>query len=151
MYKRILVPLDGSALAEQILPHVQALARCTGAEVILLRVPEYTYKRAVEFDGPFLWPPLPLQDNCETGCEEATAYLNKVKLKLPMHGVPVSTVVREGHIAQVIIEFARETGADLIAMSTHGRTGLSRAVFGSVAEEVLRLGGKPVLLIRPKL
>jgi nucleotide-binding universal stress UspA family protein len=148
MYRKILVPLDGSELAEKVLPHAEAIARCMGAEIILFRNPVYAYETTATIASPYRRAPLPLPDEREEALKEATAYLNKVKFGLSMRGFHVSTVVKEGAPAEAIILFAREAGVDLIAMSTHGRTGLSRVVFGSVAEEVLRGAGKPVLLIR---
>lgn len=107
----------------------------------------YLGRPKVEHDGELL----PLPDVREEALKETTDYLNKVKFKLAMRGLRVSTVMKEGIVAEVIIELAREAGVDLIAMSTHGRTGWSRVVFGSIAEQVLRGAGKPVLLIRPEL
>ncbi len=151
MYRKILVPLDGSELAEKVLPHAEALARCMGAEIILLRVPVYAYEGAAVTATPYRRAPLPLLDEREEALKEATNYLNKVKFNLAMKGVHTSVFVKEGLTGEMIIQFAREQGVDLIAMSTHGRTGLGRVVFGSVAEQVLRGAGKPVLLIRPEL
>ncbi len=149
MYKKILVPLDGSELAEAVLPHVESIVQAMGAEVILLRVPEYAYETGEPLPGALPRTPVLLPDDREAELREVTNYLNRVKLKLSLRGVHVSIEVREGQVAETITELARETGADLIAMSTHGRTGLSRMVFGSVADEVLHQANQPVLLIRP--
>ncbi len=148
MYRKILVPLDGSELAEKVLPHAEAIARCMGAEIILFRNPVYAYEAAAGVASPYRRAPLPLADEREEALKEATDYLNKVNFNLSMRGFHVSTVVKEGACAEAIILFAREAGVDLIAMSTHGRSGLGRVVFGSVAEAVLHGAGKPVLLIR---
>ncbi|MGB8648122.1 MAG: universal stress protein [Anaerolineae bacterium] len=150
MYTKILVPLDGSELAEKVLPHVEEVAHCTDAEIVLLRVPVYAYEAAVGADGPFL-PSFPLPDVRGEALKEAVDYLHKVKGELALRGLRVSAMVKEGNVAEVIIAFAREAGVDLIAMSTHARTGLNRVVFGSVAEQVLHEAQKPVLLIRPEL
>ncbi len=148
MFKKILVPLDGSELAEQILRHVQVLARDTDAEIILLRVPIYAYAATVTTPAVYGYTPLPLPLERDAALKEARNYLNKMRNVLVPHGLHVSVVVREGDPAEAIIRFAHEADIDLIAMSTHGRTGLSRALFGSVAEQVVRGAGKPVLLIR---
>ncbi len=148
MYRKILVPLDGSELAEKVLPHVEALARCMGAEVILLRVPVFAYESAVAMLAPYGIAQPSLPDLREDVLKDAASYLNKLKSDLCARGLKVWTVVREGPPSEAIIEFARTEGVDLIAMTTHGRTGLSRAVFGSVAAQVLRGVDKPVLLIQ---
>ncbi len=150
MYKKILVPLDGSELAEKVLPHVDALARCTGAEIVLVRVPEHIYETAAAYEAYSLFPPIPNWDGdeCKEAVKEATGYLNKVRLKLALRGTHVSAQVREGNVGDVIVDLAHELCADLIAMSTHGRTGLNRVVFGSVAEYIIHHAEIPVLLIR---
>src|SRR5712692_2829909 len=125
MYRKILVPLDGSELAEKVLPHAEAIARCTGAEIILFRNPVYAYEAAAKAASPYGRAPLPLADERAEALKGATDYLNKVKFGLSMRGFHVSTVVKEGTPAEAIILFAREAGVDLIAMSSHGRSGLS--------------------------
>jgi nucleotide-binding universal stress UspA family protein len=150
MYHKILVPLDGSELAEKILPHVSALAQSKGAEIVLLRVPVYAYESQRAMAGPFHRPSLILPDEREEVLRECTTYLNRIKRDLSQYKVNTSIALREGEAAESIVEYARRENVDLIAMSTHGRTGLNRAVFGSVAERVLRHAGKPVLLIRPE-
>ena len=145
MYKKILVPLDGSALAEKAIPHATALAKGTGAEVTLTTVvqltlgvagakleamPEYAAERRAALTG------------------EAMIYLQKVQKNLTDQGVLAKSVTLEGDIASEIINYAEKNDFDLIAMATHGRSGIKRFVLGSVAEKVIRSAGKPVLLIR---
>jgi nucleotide-binding universal stress UspA family protein len=137
MFRRILVPLDGSALAEAVLPQATELARLHGAEVVLLRVesaPDYAVAQAAE---------------------EAQHYLKGVAASLRGARVRVSTmVVLSGDAAGEILVQAELTAADLILMSTHGRSGVGRWMLGSVAEKVLRAAVTPVLLVRvpsPKL
>jgi nucleotide-binding universal stress UspA family protein len=151
MYKTILVPLDGSEFAEKVLLHVETIARCTGAAVVLLRIPEYPRDGvwAAAATVGYMSIPFPLTEVREDVVKEATDYLSRVRDDLRARGLRVSTVVKEGRASEVIMEYAHTEGVDLIAMSTHGRTGLGRALFGSVAEEVLRGAGKPILLIRP--
>jgi nucleotide-binding universal stress UspA family protein len=148
MYRKILVPLDGSELAERVLPHVEPLARCMDAEVILFRVPIYAYEAAHVVSGIPTYATKPLPEERAAAIKEAHDYLERVKQDLEKSGLRVSTALKEGATSASIIEFARSENVDLIAMSTHGRTGLRRAIFGSVAEDVLRNTGKPVLLIR---
>lgn len=149
MYHKILVPLDGSELSEKVLPHVETLARCTGAEIILIRAIIQPFEGASSAASMTGYMPVMLPDVKEQVHEEAVGYLNKIKYDLSARGLRVSTIVQEGDAGEVILEYARHEDVDLIAMSTHGRTGLGRALFGSVAEEVLRGAGKPVMLIRP--
>ncbi len=143
MYKRILVPLDGSAFAEAILPHVRELALCTGAEIVLLRVAvRWMYDYAA---------PVPLSAGVlpEESDQESAAYLERVAGELREMGVRVTTEVCAGPVAETILEYAEGIHADLIAMSTHGRSGLARWFIGSVADKVVRAAKLPVLLARP--
>lgn len=155
MYERILVPLDGSELAEAVLPHALALAEKFGSEVVLLRVvhtrAEVMRDTVTATAGP---------GTAELGIDvadrqqaaertAADAYLEKTRQSLEGRGLKLRAEVREGAPETAILDLARETGSDLIAMSTHGRSGLGRAVFGSVADVVLRNSRLPVLLIRP--
>jgi len=138
MFKKILVPLDGSKLAEGILPRVEWLAKIHDAEVTLLRV-----ALAHTFPG---MDPVQHQVNV---VREAEEYLAKVEANLKSVGVKkVSSVVRYGNDAQEIVDHARDRDFDLIAMSTHGRTGLSQFVLGSVANKVIHTATVPILLCR---
>lgn len=132
--ERILIPLDGSEMAEAILPQVQRFLKRHAAEVVLLQaIP------TVSPDFHFAVP---------GRTEEVTAYIRKRTFELINDGIPALGLVRHGSPAELILETARQEGASMIAMSTHGRTGLERFVFGSVAEKVLRAGPAPVLLVR---
>ncbi len=137
MFARILVPLDGSPLAEGILPEVAELARLHGAELLLLRV-----ALAHTFPG------VDATDAQVHVVQEAEGYLAEVERGLAARGIPVSSAVRYGHAAEEILDHAQVRHADLIAMCTHGRTGLVRIMLGSVAEAVLRASPVPVLLLR---
>jgi nucleotide-binding universal stress UspA family protein len=139
MFTRILVPLDGSVLAETILPEVVELAALHRAELILLRVA--------------LAHTLPGADQAQAqvrAVEEAEAYLGSIARRLAEQGVRASTVVRYGRAAAELLDHLRAGGADCIAMATHGRTGIRRWVLGSVAETVLRSAPVPVLLLQAK-
>jgi nucleotide-binding universal stress UspA family protein len=146
MFSKVLVPLDGSEFAEQALPLACALAGRFGAEVILLRVvvPENLVIASPALGA--LYPELPIEQT-RLEREEAEAYLDRVRQKCDVAKVTNTGEVFEGAPAEMILEAASRTDADLIVMSTHGRTGLSRLVYGSVAEAVLRGGRVPVLLV----
>lgn len=137
MFARILVPLDGSVLAEAVLPRVTELATLHGAEVVLLRV-----ALAHVLPGA---DPIVAQVRA---VEEAEAYLAGVEERLQACGITVHGAVRYGHSAEEILDHAQVGGVDLIAMSTHGRSGIRRWMLGSVAERVLRAATVPVLLLR---
>jgi nucleotide-binding universal stress UspA family protein len=139
----ILVPLDGSELAEQILPLVTPLARSFDAELCLFRVAVPLAVFAMSTDVMIqatLWD-LAEQEACE--------YLETVGASLSKEGLRVRLLTGVTPIADAILRMAEEYNVGLIAMTTHGRTGLRRVVFGSVADRVLRAGHRPVLILRP--
>ena len=146
MYKHILVPLDGSELAEAVLPHVRSLSGCTGAEIALLRVLVYpVYEFMAADPNVALYT---LTDSSELEAQ-ANTYLNQVARSLQEDGLNVTASVRGGLVADTILDYAQEVQADLIAMSTHGRGGLARWVIGSVADRIVQAAKVPVLLVRP--
>lgn len=135
---KILVPLDGSELADGILKHVERLLGKEPAQVVLLRVLPPP-GQAEEIPGQF-----------ELERKAATAHLETVKLRLEEVGAKVTTVQREGDPAAEILFAVEEHKPDLVAMSSHGRSGVMRWIRGSVAERVLRSSPAPVLLITAK-
>jgi nucleotide-binding universal stress UspA family protein len=142
MYKRALIPLDGSSVAETIIPFILDIAGPLDMEVVLLRVLE-----------PI--PPIVIEgsrhvevEDVEARRTDAEEYLAPIAVELRNKGVRVESRVRRGNPAEEIVAAARESGADLIGMSTHGRGGLGRLVFGSVAQAVLRQVDMPVFLMR---
>jgi nucleotide-binding universal stress UspA family protein len=137
MYKRILVPLDGSTLAAGVLPHVQELAKSIGAEVVVLRV-----AFAHIFPGA---DPIETQ---VTAVQEAETYVMERTKALQETGVRAEGKVRYGDAVEEILDHVTGGHIDLIAMATHGRTGFKRVVLGSVAEHVVRRAPVPVLLLR---
>jgi nucleotide-binding universal stress UspA family protein len=149
MYKRILVPLDGSKLAECALPHVEELAKGCGTErVILVSVTERVQGYRV-FDDP--GHPLGQQLAPEAvGKKEnqAQRYLDRIAKAMEAKGIKVDTEVLLGDPAEEIVIYAKHPGCDLIVMSSHGRTGISRWTHGSVADRVFRSSPVPVLMIR---
>ena len=138
MFKKILVPLDGSKLAEKILSRVEWLAKTHDPEVTLLRV-----ALAGSFPGSD-----PVQHQLNV-VREAEEYLAKAESWLRDVGVKVNSVVRYGNDAREIVDHARDRDFDLIAMSTHGRSGLAQFVLGSVANKVINTATVPILLYRP--
>lgn len=142
MYRKILVPLDGSKTAEGALPHAKALAYSEGAELILLNVAANP-----ALDYVFADPGL-AQRAEEDQEARSKKYMAEVESQLKAAGFKVSTLLRVGAVADTILEVAEETQVDAIAMSTHGRTGPARWLLGSVAERVVRNSKIPVLLIR---
>ena len=142
MYRRALVPLDGSSVAEAIIPFIVDIAGPLDMEVVLLRVVEPIAPIVIEGSRH-----VELED-VEARRTDAEEYLAPIAVELRNRAVRVESRVRRGNPANEIVTAARETGADLIAMSTHGRGGLGRLVFGSVAQAVLRHVDTPVLLMR---
>jgi nucleotide-binding universal stress UspA family protein len=141
--RRILVPLDGSGVAEQVLPVISPIARALEAEMTLLQVAT-TY-----VTGSFSseWHP-PLQSMFDAAEQQAKAYLERRANRLNEQGIEASTAVWTGPVAESIVKYAETNHIDLIAMCTHGRTGLARWALGSVADRVLRAAGIPILLVR---
>ena len=139
---KVLVPLHGSRFGEQAMG---AVARFTGAdrrEVVLLQVV------APVNPAPLLRDDSVARRTLETRYSKANAYLDGVRKRLGRRGVPARTLVRSGDSAEEILGCAKAEGASLIAMSTHGRSGVRRTLFGSVAEAVIRRSPLPVLIVR---
>lgn len=143
LMKKILLPLDGSEAGKTAIPHAEVLAQTLGAEMILFHVIEPII---VSLGGPEQSiVPIP-QD--EKGRESsAMAYLNSVGKELREKGLSTSSVIALGSAANQIIDYAEENAINLIAMSTHGRSGIGRWVFGSVTDKVLHAGDTAVLLV----
>ena len=137
MFKKILVPLDGSKLAEKILPRMEKLVRGSQGEVHLLRV-VVSYRL----------DPREEKEERARLMQEAWDYLEKVASRLRKKRVKAHAVVVYGKDAVQICDFARKNRFDLIAMATHGRSGISRWALGSVADKVLSCSAVPVMLIR---
>ncbi len=137
MLTRILVPLDGSGLAEQALTYATALAKATGAELLLLRAA--TSHTLIGVDP---------RERQAGAIQEADLYLEQVAARLREAGFTCETVVPQGQPKACIVDQARTRHADLIVMATHGRTGPGRWIFGSVAEAVVANSPGPVLVQR---
>jgi len=144
MYKKILVPLDGSELARMALDQAEKLAKTFDSEIILFQVVPFM----PIYGSPELVTPLIVDEKQK---EAAERYLANVGEELKKRDLRVAAMVRTGQqVAVEIIDFAKEVGADLIIMCTHGRSGISRWVMGSVALKVLTRAETPILLIRSK-
>jgi nucleotide-binding universal stress UspA family protein len=126
LYKRVLVPLDGSDLAQTALEHALDICRAFGATLVLLHV----------------------RDGRKGSPEASRRYLEFVRRPYADTGVTIELAVREGPVAEAVVHAVAEEHIDVIAMATHGRSGLQRVVYGSVAEAVLRSSTVPVLLVR---
>ncbi|UCD54132.1 MAG: universal stress protein [Dehalococcoidia bacterium] len=144
MYKKILVPLDGSELAECALEHVRAIARgCQVDKVVLLRVLEPVI--GAPHDSVSAEHVRQAEGKLEADAEE---YLNKVAGNLKKDGIPAEAeLVLGGEPAAKIIKSAKKDEATLIIMSTHGRSGVSNWLFGSVAERVVHHSPVPILMV----
>ena len=167
MYKKILVTLDRSQLSETVLPELQRLLEDSPAEVTLFAVgepPQATRRRRAGPSQPtplgpagvgVLGPAPPryaeTRDQAVQREEyELLEYLGSLSASLRETGSSVNVAARMGEPEREIIDFAREGGFDLIAMATHGRSGLSELVQGSIAAAVVKSGVAPVLLVRPR-
>jgi nucleotide-binding universal stress UspA family protein len=143
MYKRALVPLDGSMVAEAIVPFILEIAGPLDMEVALLRVVVPAPPVVLEASGAVA------VEDVEKLRKDAEEYLASVAPGLRAKGVKVTTSVRcGGNAVMEILDRARSLDADLIAMTTHGRGGLGRLLFGSIAEAVLRQAEIPVFMMR---
>ena len=144
MYKKILVPLDGSELARKALDQAEKLAKTFGAEIILFQVVPFL----PIYGSPELVTPLIVDEKQK---ESAERYLTNLAEELRKRGHKVTAIVKIGQqVAVEIIDFAKEVGADLIVMCTHGRSGISRWVLGSVALKILTRAETPILLVRSR-
>ena len=140
MLKTILVPLDGSETSEQAVAFAEGLAGAAGADLILMRT---------------VLPPLAFTPGEDEFVRAQTARaereLDRIRQRLADAGVHAESYVLPGSAADAIVNAATRLRADVIVMSTHGRTGVGRAIYGSVADEVVRSATVPVLLVRPGL
>ncbi len=145
MFRKILVPLDGSTLAEEALDPALRLAQRAAGELILIRVPMYTSSHTqISPVHEYVWP----QETDLPILGESTEYLRDLRQIKATPNVTIRTMVVNGDRAGAIVDTAVTEQAELIIMSTHGRTGLSRWVLGSVTSRVLSLAPCPVLVIR---
>lgn len=145
MYTHIIIPLDGSKLAERALPEAEKLARVTKAELVLVRVVDFASRDRFG-DFGLLYEYEAMAKALEEEREIATVYLAELSDRLTTEGFTVSSKLLSGIAAKAIV--AEAEAGDVIVMATHGRTGMRRWFIGSIAEEVLRHATVPVLLVR---
>lgn len=144
MFKRILVPLDGSSHAEQVLPLAARLARATGGSLLLLRVVDVLNTAATHSAGTTAF----LHEVQEKKRAGIAAYLAGIATSGELQHLQTHTAVFSGQPAAQILDVARQQSCDLIIMGSHGYTGIKRWALGSVAQKVARLSSAPVLLVR---
>lgn len=151
MYKNILVPLDGSELAECVLAHVQAIATgCGTSDVTFIRVVEPLYMAlTAEPDAGYTFSARDWQRLEAELKNAARNYLDRLVSKTKYDGVTIHSEVLYGKAADSIAAYAADKKSDLIAIATHGRSGIGRWVLGSVADRVLRTATVPILMVRP--
>lgn len=147
MYQRILVPLDGSKLAESVLPHVEAVAKAFKASSV-------TFLRVVEPVQPHTEADAVISDEeskklASAHYLEAKEYLKNLTAQLKWNSIHIrAEVLPTGHPADMIVRFANKNDMNLIVIATHGRSGVLRWFMGSVAEKILRSSSTPILMIR---
>ena len=146
MYKTILVPLDGSSRAERILAHVEDMALHFNSTVVLLQVVSPIIPM-MDPDGFLLELGI---DEIKARVKEAESYLEELQNRLKKKKILTRMIVDQGAVVEVIIHTAGKEQVDLIAMASHGRGGLSRVFYGSVAAGVLQHVDRPLLLIRSR-
>ena len=145
MYQKILVPLDGSELAECVLAHVDALARgCHAKSVVFVRVVEPIRQVA----GDYVMDSDQVEKFESENKLAAEEYLKEISAKVSLAGAVVKTEVISGRPAEILADYATKNQVDLIVIATHGRSGVSRWVWGSVADRILRSACVPVVMVR---
>jgi len=147
MFKKILVCLDGSRFAEQILPYATEVALQFGSRVILLEITIPPSVAIEPLTGYYHATPL---EKIQREEDEAQTYLKRLAQRLRKKGLKVRCLTVPGDPGKTILRVAEENNAELIVLTTHGRSGLKRLVFGSVAEFVLKHSSLPILLRKPQ-
>lgn len=146
LFKKILVPLDGSTMSEAVLPYVKEIAIHTNSEIILLRVLEQgQHVRTIGGIDHFAYT----DEQVEEMRQETIAYLNEINQKLTKDGFTVKTLVKIGDVARDIIDTTIQENISIVAMSSHGKSAAIKWVLGSVSNKILQAGKKPLLLVRP--
>jgi len=144
MFSKILVPLDGSSVGEAALPYVEELTKKLESEVILLQVVPHGQWAHTVGGLDYVRFPEHVLESMKT---RAGQYLEEVSARLSGTKATLSSEVRLGHAAEEIVNFAKETDTRLVAMSTHGRSGISEWILGSVTQKILHTGSTPLLLV----
>ena len=144
MYANILVPLDGSARAERILPYVEEISVKFGSRITLLQIVE----SAMTIVSPYDIAPYDAAEDTKRLAGEAHSYLSGLEGSFRCKHIDVRSIVESGPVVMTISDVAEREACDLIAMASHGRTGLTRVFYGSVAAGVLHRADRPLMLIR---
>jgi nucleotide-binding universal stress UspA family protein len=151
MFEKILVCLDGSELAEQILPYATEEAVHFGSSLVLLRVITAHSSMPMAAASVPAYTTEAVTQQIESEVQETKAYLESLAQALRQKGLHAEYVILHGlQVGEAIVSYADGNNVGLIAIATHGRSGLGRLVFGSVADFVLRESGLPILLVKPK-
>jgi nucleotide-binding universal stress UspA family protein len=146
LFRKILVPLDGSMMSESVLPYVKEIAVHTKSEIILLGVlEEGQHVRTIGGLDHFAYT----DQQVEEMRQETVAYLDELNQKLSKDGFTVKTVVKTGDVAKAIIDTTIQEGISIVAMSSHSKSAAIKWVLGSVSNKILQAGKKPLLLVRP--
>lgn len=150
MYTKIMVPLDGSELAECVMPHVEAITTgCKITDVVFVRVVDpLQLPASVPAMGEFGFREKQRLEFEQQRKQAAEAYLKKIVESTRLEGARLSYQVLEGKVADTLAHWAEKNEVDLIVIASHGRSGISRWVMGSVADRVLRSACVPVLMVR---
>jgi len=147
LYKKVLVTLDGSKLSETALPHAETVARgCKQPQVILLRVVEPVAVPYGEAATGISFEQIKAAEAAEK--KKAGKYLEKMAARFTAQGIKTSAKILTGNASEAIVDFIDKNNIDLVILATHGRSGVSRWIWGSVADRVLRHVCIPVLMAR---
>ena len=146
MYRRIMVPLDGSKLAECVLPHIEAIAKLSKASVELVLVIE---PLELPTRGGIALSVDDLKQIMAHSKKDAESYLREIVERLKLASIKARSKILTGKAADKLIAHLHKSNFDLVIMATHGRSGISRWIWGSVAEKILHSSSIPVLLVRP--
>jgi nucleotide-binding universal stress UspA family protein len=145
MYKKILVPLDGSPIAECVIPHIEAIAKPCGSQVELISIVEPV---EIPTRGQIAVSDDDLKKINNEAKKETHKYLDSILERLNRSGIKATHIILMGKPAESITEYATDNNIDLLIMATHGRSGLTKLFWGSIAEKVLRSINIPVLLVK---
>lgn len=146
MYQKILLPLDGSELAECVLPHAESIAKgCGTTSVVLARV---VSPLQIRYDTSYSLSEPEQEQLYSQAVQNTQSYLEQVAGRMKEQGLNVMSEVLTGPVAESIAEYTRQNEVDLMIIATHGRSGVSRWVWGSIADKILRSACVPVLMIR---
>jgi nucleotide-binding universal stress UspA family protein len=152
MYKKILVPLDGSKLAEEVLPFVRTIANFSNVEIIVLRVAEYSYSF---YSTCYEYPPsnpdlaITILEKKREVFEMATAYLERIVSTLKTSGIKATAETCDGPVVEAILAATDRLHIDLVILSPYGQSGYSHWTIGAIADRVLHEAQVPVILFRP--